>query len=305
MKILNISDICFPSILLGKNKNYVEKYFKKNNNELLNLTSLIEKENIDLVLIAGDVMGDVSADYYSGVFIWLLNYFEEKGIYCYFVAGNHDVDICYKEIVSSIANYKFIKEISGQLINHNNLKILGLSYFHTENISQLKSIISEKKTIDILLCHSQNKRIPFLFDFKTKYIVTGHYDLIFGNISNQIIIAINMGFLAIIDMTKKSHVIKYYRPSKIYSFFNGIKEQCVCKVTENKITFSNMYNENYVNDLRVLNQIKNENEMFGELSNDLKTIYHKKRGLPKISRTTQIQYLGKPLFDKINSIRDK
>lgn len=302
MKILNISDIRFPTILCNENKKFVETYFKKKNNELLNLTNLIEQENIDVVLMAGDIMGDVSANYYSGVLIWLLDYFEQKGIYCYFIAGNHDVDESYSEIVNSLINYKYVKEISGQLIHHKHLKIFGLSYFHTENVTQLKSFISQSEQIDILLCHSQNKRIPFLFDFDTQYIVTGHFDLIFGNVSKQIIIAINMGCLAIIEMSEKKHFVKYYTPNRFFSFFEKLSESHTCKVNKNNISFSSMQNENYVRDLQILKMIKKEYELLGQSSDEIKKIYLTRRCLPKISRSTQIQYLGKPLFESINLV---
>ncbi len=115
MKILNISDLRFPSILSNKNKRFIDAYFKKPANELSNLTNLIKKEKVELVLIAGDIMGDVSGDSYSNILICLLDYFENNKIYCYFVSGNHDIDKSYSEIVNSLVNYKYVKEISGQL----------------------------------------------------------------------------------------------------------------------------------------------------------------------------------------------
>ncbi len=78
MRILSISDIHFPITLYNKDKKYVQKYFLKKKNTLLNLTNLIIEQKIELILIAGDVMGDKSSGSYSGVFSWLLDYFEEK-----------------------------------------------------------------------------------------------------------------------------------------------------------------------------------------------------------------------------------
>lgn len=300
MKILNISDIRFPTILCNKSKKFIETYIKKSNNELSYLTNIIEKEKIELVLMAGDVMGDVSANYYANAFIWLLDYFEQNKVYCYFIAGNHDIDESYSKIVSSLVNYNYVKEISGQLVIHNNLKIFGLSYFHTENLTSLKSIISQAEPIDILLCHSQNKRIPFLFDLKSKYIVTGHFDLIFGNVFDQIIIAINMGCFAIIETSERKKIIKYYTPDIPYNSFCDIKETYVCKISKNNISFSSMLNTNCVEDLRILRAIKLEKELLGQITSDLKTKYFNRNCLPKISQSTQIQYLGKQLFDNVN-----
>lgn len=301
MKILNISDLRFPSILSNKNKRFIDAYFKKPANELSNLTNLIKKEKVELVLIAGDIMGDVSGDSYSNILIWLLDYLENNKIYCYFVSGNHDIDKSYSEIVNSLVNYKYVKEISGQLVNHNNLKIFGLSYFHTENLTGLKSLISQKsEQIDILLCHSQNKRIPFLFDFQSRYIVTGHFDLIFGNIFNQIIIAINLGCFAIIETSENKNVIKYYKPNIFYSFFSDLNQTYSCKIINENISFSDMLNENYVHDLAILRAIKTADQI-GQLTNEIKANYLNRKGLPKISHSTQISFLGKQLFNKINS----
>ncbi|MBK6984913.1 MAG: metallophosphoesterase [Bacteroidetes bacterium] len=62
MKILVFSDIHFPSVLFRKNKEFVKNYFLTKNNELKNFTSFINSSKIDLILIAGDVMGDFGGD---------------------------------------------------------------------------------------------------------------------------------------------------------------------------------------------------------------------------------------------------
>lgn len=303
MKFLTISDINFPKDIGGKSKDQIDNYIGKRNNKLSNLINIIINKKIDVILMAGDIMGDVSSDYYAGVIHWLFEYFESNKIYCYFIAGNHDVDESYNDIIESIKDFKYVYEISGKIVNHKGINILGLSYFDTENITKLKSKISTSPSVDIVLCHSQNKRIPFLLDFKTRIVITGHFEFIFGSVENTILIAINMGYFSIIDITKKRTHINYYRIWPLMGFFEGYSKPYFCSINNNSIEFDNICNETYVHDLRLIKSIKNEYLKDSSLSKELINSYIKRKKLYKISKSTQLQYLGKILFDKINQIK--
>ncbi len=97
-------------------------------------------------------------------------------------------------------------------------------------------------------------------------------------------------------------MIKYYKPNIFYSFFSDVNQTYSCKIINENISFSDMLNENYVHDLAILRAIKTADQIGqGQLTNEIKANYLNRKGLPKISHSTQISFLGKQLFNKINS----
>lgn len=301
MRILVISDIRFSFTLRKKKKVYVKKYFGKDGNSLLNLTDLITDQKIDLVLMAGDVMGDSGDDEYSGVFAWLLDYFEQNKIKCFFISGNHDVGESYTNILKSIVHYKFVKEISGLLVVFRDVRIFGLSYKQTEKLSQLKNFLNQNIVVDILLCHAPNKRRPFLFDFDTKYVLTGHYDVTMGQVEDKIFLALNLGHFAIIDTNNKNHKVEFYLSKSWEDFFNFSPKPSVSVIRNGKLKLSENFNNIFFGNVQTLLSLKREYLQTGTVSKGLKAEYQRQKSFSSIAMKTQIDYLGKRVFELVNS----
>ncbi len=339
MKILAFSDIHFPSVLFKKNKESEKKYFLKENNELKNLTTFIKSSKIELVLLAGDVMGDLGKDVFFGAFSWLVEYLEENEVTTYYIQGNHDIDESYLKLSKSTDNNNYVKDISGKLINYNGLKILGLSFFDTENKTKLKKIISQKNKIDILLCHCQNGRRPFLFEFDTKYIITGHFDRQFYYIENKVFISFQGSeSYSIIEFKKKSNNINLYENKTNDKFFDSNpniwkavlkNENIVWKsdsnipisVFKNKKTTSGSdlqtiwkqhfevvkyfnsfgYSKAFESCIPLLLKIKSDFKATSNISDELKIKCKENRFNIHIPVSTQTDFLGQECHKKLNS----
>lgn len=139
---------------------------------------IILSEEPQLILFAGDLTGDGSCGHgFFQAFKCLLTYLEISEIPSYFIRGNHDVYPYYEQAEEYAKTLNHCKEISGQYIIHQGLKILGIPFDSTKNKKKLTALLSEKEdNIDIVLSHCELKRRTWLFDFKAEVIITGHYD---------------------------------------------------------------------------------------------------------------------------------
>lgn len=139
---------------------------------------IIENESPDLVLFAGDVTGDGSCGHgFHYAFIILLSILENKKLQSFYISGNHDEPGYYDLVNELTQNYKFTQDISEQDVQFKGLKILGLSYNCSKSKRSLRAEISKRTdTYDIIVAHAQLKRRIRLFDIRSQYIFTGHYD---------------------------------------------------------------------------------------------------------------------------------
>ncbi len=169
--------------------------------KVLNYWNLVEDENPQLVLFAGDVTGDGSCGHgFHTAFFYLLTLLELASIPAYFIRGDNDLEEYYKQVTSNLGNYK-AKEISGKLVSVGGINIYGLSFQSTngsELTASLDSLNNER--INILLCHCELKRRTTLIDkVNTGLIITGHFD-------NKIC---RIGKTDFISLSNDSQVINY------------------------------------------------------------------------------------------------
>ncbi len=151
---------------------------EKKFNRLKDYAEIILTSKPELILFAGDVTGDGSCGRgFHKAFLYLLTAIEMMGIHTLYVQGDHDEQRYINYLESQTNDFNYVHHISGRAIDICGLKILGLSFFHTNQKEDLKSLVKTTKgAFDILLCHCPLKRRNWLFELNCNYIVTGHFD---------------------------------------------------------------------------------------------------------------------------------
>lgn len=281
--------------------------------------NLIKTHRPDLILFGGDLTGDGSCGHgYHFAFIYLLQYLENCKINSVFIKGNHDDDEYYNKVFDASSKFKFTQEISGKYVEVNGLKLVGLSFEDTHDKARLKEIISVNKKVDIVLAHAELSRRPWLFDFDTKYIITGHYDYKFNYINNKVFLSffndyphINYG---IIDVQKQKDLISYFLSSESFKpiLINAQKDNKGFSYIPVKETakLPNVFRERVLYDIvnsdfkSGIEQILNTKTKFKSLNTKLtraeftELVKLDVNSSMKISKTMVIDYLGNSLIEK-------
>ncbi len=146
---------------------------------LLYYAAIVEKEQPDIILLAGDLTGDGSCGHgFQKAFMYFCLYLESLEIPSFMVQGDNDVDEFYEELIPFIQGMQYVKECTGEICKVNGINILGLNFLQTNRKYVLKEHIEKYKDtqIDILFTHTPLKRRTKLFDFHAKNIITGHFD---------------------------------------------------------------------------------------------------------------------------------
>lgn len=183
MNITVLSDLNWESHLRSVTAIEVQK-FKKSDLKLLRYASInkyykiIEEEQSSLVLFAGDITGDGSCGHgFQYAFMILLKCLEEDQIHSSYIKGNHDEDSYYEMVNKFAHKLKYAKEATSNGIEILGLRLLGINYYETKSKTLLKKLLSKaNQKYDIVLAHSQLKRRIRLFEIKSDFIFTGHYD---------------------------------------------------------------------------------------------------------------------------------
>lgn len=200
-------------ILSLKSKNVIPE--KEQFLKVKEYVEIIKKHNPTIILFGGDITGDGSCGHgYHFAFFYLLQYLEHHKIKSAFIKGNHDIDLYYNKLLKNTAKLKYTTEISGKSASINGLQILGLSFEDTKIKTRLINQIKKNEKYDIILSHSELTRRPWLFDFDTKYIITGHYDFKFNSINNKIFLSFFNDYpsrnYATINFGNNKELISYY-----------------------------------------------------------------------------------------------
>ena len=156
----------------------LETVKKSRYNSIQRYLSIVQDEEAELVIIAGDVTGDGSCGHgFHNAFLIFLSMLEELKIPSCFISGNHDDPVYYSQVVSRIERLKYANEISNRVVEINGMKILGVPYETTYSKSKIKNLLElYPDRLDIVVAHSQLKRRIRLFELDTSMIITGHYD---------------------------------------------------------------------------------------------------------------------------------
>lgn len=221
MRILLISDIHWENPTININGKIIEQ-----ENILENLKNKVSNIKPSLVLFAGDTICDGSCSYtHVGKFLDLLKFLNKEKIYAFFIKGNHDYErdngVGYERLLKKIKNLPYVKEISNKIVEFNKIKILGIPFSFTHKLNNLRKINETfPEQVDIILAHSEYVRRIWLFDLKSKFIITGHFDEQLCQILDKVLIALG-GFpysYAIIDYETNEQTITYFRERPTYLF---------------------------------------------------------------------------------------
>lgn len=264
---------------------------------------IIDTHKPDIVLFGGDITGDGSCGTgYYFAFAYLLQYLENCKINSVFIQGNHDTDFYYNKLIKKSSEFKYAQEISGKSITIKGLTIIGVSFEDTKNKTRLKELICKNGRYDIVLAHAELARRPWLFDFETRYIITGHYDIKFNYIDKKIFLSFFNDFpdrsYAIIDFEKKKEMISYFL--KPGSTTNGLPNpEIVIKGERNSKGFSYIENySEYVNHKSIFTSYK-EHYLFGfEFKTAIESLLKS-----KIKFKSQLIKLTKSEIDELNKLR--
>jgi len=196
MKILTLSDLNWLRNLKEIKDDDIGNIHEENLNDdryigIKLYLNIINDEQPDLVLFAGDITGDGSCGHgYQNAMKILLNILELKKTHSFLISGDHDTIENYAELVAHTITLKYAQDISNQFIEHKGIKLLGISFRKQKIKKELKEMIDSKE-IDIILSHMELKRRTWLFDFNAKFIITGHFDRKLVPIENKVFISLN------------------------------------------------------------------------------------------------------------------
>ncbi len=188
---------------------------EKKFNRLKDYAELILETKPELILFAGDVTGDGSCGRgFHKAFLYLLTAIEMMGIHTLYVQGDHDEQRYINYLENRTSDFNYVHHISGRAVDICGLKILGLSFFHTNHREDLKNFVATTRgEFDILLCHCPLKRRNWLFDLNCNYIVTGHFDHKCSFIRKKLFLSFGNDFsfisYAVLETTNEEFPIQY------------------------------------------------------------------------------------------------
>jgi hypothetical protein len=147
----------------------------------------IENAAPSLVLFGGDVINDGwNEQEHVREFTELLTRLEESETPSFTIEGNHDEYSSYNEVVRHIEGLNYAKEISGEVAEFEDLKVLGLPYSYTHSLRNTREISNEfPERYDIVLAHAESSRRVWLFELDASIILTGHFASILCQIQDQ------------------------------------------------------------------------------------------------------------------------
>ena len=134
-------------------------------------------------------------------FYQALEHSSNAGSTVFVIKGDHDLhdlqDFPNAYSVKRINSFENIQEISGKIVNYENLRILGLGYMDTHYIQKLRSISKlYSSKVDVILTHAEQRRMPELACWlKPKIIIRGHFGIGITKIKDVIVLA-SLGFPA-------------------------------------------------------------------------------------------------------------
>jgi len=156
--------------------------------------SIVDREQPDLVLLAGDITGDGSCGHgfqnALKIFFLLL---ESRKIPSYFISGNHDPYKNYDDLLAFTNQLSMPEEISNRTVSAHGLNVVGINFDCSASKTKLNQWLAglENTKPDICLAHSEIKRRIRLFESNASVIVTGHYDRKLMPFQNSVFISLD------------------------------------------------------------------------------------------------------------------
>lgn len=184
-----------------------------------NLAS-IEKEilRIDpsLVLLAGDLVDndksiDGRTEAWSSLYEFV-DFLNENKMQTFFIRGNWD-RAPYDSLVAKTHRLPYVDEIAGRIAEFDGVNVLGIPYSFTNRLGTAKRLGELfPAPVDIVLAHAELARRIWLFELKTRFVVTGHFDSQLCQIRDKAFVSLG-GFpssYVIIDYEKTVQTVTYF-----------------------------------------------------------------------------------------------
>lgn len=182
---------------------------------LESLKKVVTYVSPSLVLLAGDLVdNDKSTN--GNQNLWsslyeLVDFLDENRIRTFFIRGNWD-RAPYDRLLDATRRLPHIEEISDRVAEFGGVRILGIPFSSTEYLRNCKRIGERfPEPVDIVLAHAELVRRIWLFELKTKFVITGHYDSQVAQIRDKVFVSLG-GFpsdLAIVDYEETRQTVTY------------------------------------------------------------------------------------------------
>lgn len=180
-------------------------------------TSRLLKEKIlsikpGLVLIAGDLCDKCEAKQWKRLNAFV-KFLDKEKVKIFFVRGNWDECEEYDKLIEITKTLSYAEEISTRVVKFNGIRILGIPFSLTNDLKSVRKIGSLFPTdVDIVLAHSESRRRVWLFNLKTKFIITGHFDNQLCQIDNKVFISLSSfpNDYVVIDYKDTEQKISYF-----------------------------------------------------------------------------------------------
>jgi len=92
------------------------------------------------------------------------------------VKGDHDDDFPGDYDIDRINSMRGCTEISGRVAEEYGLRFLGLGFKETHYKRVLRDLVARfKGTVDVIVAHSEQSRLPILSEFQPRLIARGHF----------------------------------------------------------------------------------------------------------------------------------
>lgn len=152
------------------------------------LKSEIEEVDPSLILFAGDVISDSPASSYNHLkFTRLLSFLEDREIRSFTIQGNHDKHPNYDAVDQACWTYDYADEISGEVVEYNGLKIVGIPFEYTNSLEKARQLGDEfPGTYDIVLGHAERRKRIWLFELDAPLVISGHFGEMLGEVGEQV-----------------------------------------------------------------------------------------------------------------------
>ena len=178
----------------------------------------VAEVSLSAVFFGGDVINDGgNSEEHLTEFVELLRYLEDLEISSFIIQGNHDEYSSYDKLEQHIHHLEYADEISGEVVEFNGLKILGLPYSYTHYLRNARQISEEfSDEYDVVLAHAERSRRIWLFELDARFIITGHFAERLYQIQNHVFASMGSYPTDIVKIEPGSGELTYTRRADSY-----------------------------------------------------------------------------------------
>lgn len=178
------------------------------------------KEKPDFVFFLGDLVNDGhSLKVHINEFYRILKYASKIAKKVLVIKGNHDKEGYDRIKINKIKN---CREVSGQKINLNKIKILCLGYGQCHHQKNLQNKLSAHQDINMIISHSEKRSWNHLLSSNAKIIINGHFkENLLHRTNNKIMLSLGCFPDYLVIQLDKEVKATYYEAEVKRDFKNG------------------------------------------------------------------------------------